>query len=110
MATESEVIHLHEQLASTMTRMVEHARAGRWDQLPGLDGQCTFIVDCLKGLGPLEQLSGKDRAHIEGLMNRIRADQDELSGLIRPQLARLMQKIEQLQRTQDLDRAYGPSS
>lgn len=110
MATVSEVIHFHEQLASAMTRMVEQARAKRWDQLPGLDRQCTIIVGRLRDMEAREQLSGEERARIAGLMTRIRVDQEELSGLLRPQLTRLMRKIEQLQRAENLSRAYGPLS
>jgi len=110
MATVSEVIHIHEQLASTMARMVEQARARQWEQLPALDARCTIIMDRLRGMGPREQLSGDDRARITGLLTRIRSDQEELCGLLRPQLTRLMRKIEQLQRTGNLSRAYGPLS
>lgn len=104
MSSLSEILACYRQLASTLTRMVELARAKQWEQLAALDAQCTTIVDQLRDVeGPA--LSTSERVRMTALASRIRADQDELTGLIRPQFVRLMRNIAQLQREQDLKTA-----
>jgi flagellar protein FliT len=103
----SQPLHWYAQLASNMTRMVELARAKQWEQLPGLDAQCTEIVDRLKALDTGGPVSSQDRLRIVALLTRVRADQEELSAQLQPQMTRLLRKIDDLQRQQDLQRAYG---
>lgn len=106
MATANEHLHCYSQLAQTVGRMVELARAKDWSGLPALDGQCSGIVDRLRELGPASGLAPLERARVMALMTRIQADQDELSGIIRPQFARLMRRIDELQREQRVRSTY----
>ncbi len=108
MASASEVVHCYCQLASTLARMLELARARQWESLPRLDGECTSIVNRLRAIEPHERLEPLQAAQVQDLLGRIQADQADLSGLVRPQLMRLAQKLERLQRQQNLNRAYRP--
>ncbi len=99
-------LHCYSKLALTVGRMLELARAKDWSGLPALDGECTGIVDRLRELGPASGLPPPDRARVMALMTRIRADQDELAGIIRPQFARLMRRIDELQREQKVRSTY----
>lgn len=93
----TDVLACHRQLASTLAQMIELARARQWEQLPALDAQCVSLVDRLRGLEPA-QPSALERTRIEVLAGRIRADQDQLTELVRPQFVRLMRRMDQLQR------------
>lgn len=106
MACANELVHCYSQLAQTVTRMVQLARAKDWSGLPALDSECTVIVDRLRGLGPASGLAPLERARVTALMTRIRADQDELAAIVRPQLARLMRQIDELQREQKVRSTY----
>ena len=83
----------YRQLAATLARMVELARAKQWQQLPALDARCTTLFDQLQDM-PSHEPSAAERARILALAGRIRADQDELTGLVRPQFERLMRTVE----------------
>jgi hypothetical protein len=85
------------ELAGTVARMVELARDRRWDALPGLDAHCTSLVGQLREMGP-EDLSAVERSRVLALASRIRADQDALSTLVRPQFVHLVQRMAELQR------------
>jgi flagellar protein FliT len=106
MVMANEVVHWYSQLALTVTRMLALARARQWTGLPELDGECTAIVDRLRELAPASELAPLDRARVVALMTRIRADQDQLAGIIRPQFARLMRRIDELQREQKVRSTY----
>lgn len=108
MHSTSEIVHCYGQLVSTMSRMLELARVKEWGRLPALDAQCTSIVDRLRAIEPHDRLGPQERARVHELMSRARADQVELSNLIRPQLARLVRTLDELQRQQNVNRAYRP--
>jgi flagellar protein FliT len=97
MAGLSDVLACQRQLASTLAQMIELARARQWQQLPALDAQCLSLVDRLRALEPA-QPTALERSRIEALAGRIRADQDQLTELVRPQFVRLMRRMDQLQR------------
>ncbi|MDB5945117.1 MAG: flagellar protein FliT [Ramlibacter sp.] len=85
------------QLARTVARMVELARVKQWGQLATLDAQCASIIGQLRELEP-EHLHAPDRVRLAKLAGRIRADQAELTALVRPQLLDLIGKMQELQR------------
>jgi flagellar protein FliT len=93
----TDVLACHRQLASTLAQMIELARARQWEQLPALDAQCLSLVDRLRALQPA-QPTALERSRIDALAGRIRADQDQLTELVRPQFVRLMRRMDQLQR------------
>lgn len=106
MPVRHEVIHCYGELASAMSLMASLARASEWDRLPELEARCAALVDRLKAVGAVS-LDAAQLDHVRGLIVRIHADQDEVCGLVKPQLERLVDKMAQLQNRSDLGRAYG---
>jgi flagellar protein FliT len=107
MAARSEIVHCYVQLASTTSLMATQARAKAWDRLPALEEQCAAVVERLKQIGPTEALDPAQLDQAQRLMARIRADQDEVRRLVKPQLERLVATMARLQRQGELDKAYG---
>lgn len=108
MAARSEVVHCYGQLASSVSRMVELARAKEWGQLPALEAQCSAVVQRLKTIEPLALLDPAQLTEALRLIERIRIDQAEVSGLIKPQLEELLGKMGSLHQHVSLRKAYGP--
>ncbi len=107
MAARSEIVHCYAQLASTTSLMAAQARAKEWDRLPALEEQCAMVVERLKLIGPTQSLDPAQLDEAQRLMARIRADQDEVRRLVKPQLDRLVATMARLQRQGELDKAYG---
>ncbi|MDB5901071.1 MAG: fliT [Ramlibacter sp.] len=84
------------QLAFIVTRMLEVARAGEWDQLPALDAQCTAAARQLQVLGSPE-LSAWEWALVRSLGSRIRVERDALNALLRPQFTALVRRVQTLE-------------
>ena len=104
----TDVVGLYQQLAATVKRMLELAKAKEWAVLPDLDGQCMAIVNHLHSLEPqMQSLDPLDRARAMDLITSIQVDQAELAALVKPQFARLMRRIDTLQRQEKLHGAYG---
>jgi hypothetical protein len=87
---------LYAELASTVARMVQLARAHRWEALPELDAHCTDLVTELRGMDA-RSLSAPECSRVLALTSRIRADQQVLKRLVQPQFIRLTHRIAQLQ-------------
>jgi flagellar protein FliT len=107
MAARSEVVHCYAQLASILSLMAALARAKEWDGLPELEAQCATVIERLRVVSPQESL---DPAQIEEacrLLQRIRADQQVVCELVKPQLAHLVATMADLQKRSELDKAYG---
>jgi flagellar protein FliT len=77
--------------------MLELARAGRWQQLPELDAQCDAAFRQLQDMDA-DDLSAQERARTLALALRIRADQEALQALTRPQFLRLARAVDGLPR------------
>jgi len=108
MATRSEVVHCYGQLASGVALMAELARAKEWGRLPALEAQCAAIVERLKLLVPLEALEPGQFEEALRLIERIRVDQDEVCGLVKPQIEQLISRMGYLHQQRTLGKAYGP--
>lgn len=107
MGSQSEVIHCYEQLMPLAARMLELARAREWGALPGLETQCSVIMDRLKVLEPLEQLDDEQRLHKYRLLSRLKADRDAIVSIVSPQVAQLGATLESMQRSRGLHQTYG---
>lgn len=90
----------------TMSLMATLTRAGEWERLPELEARCAALVDRLKAVGAVS-LDAEQLAQVRGLIDSIHADQEEVCGLVKPQLEQLMVKMAQLQKRSDLGKAYG---
>lgn len=110
MAARSEIVHCYLQLASTTSLMAAQARAKEWDRLPALEEQCATVVERLKQIRATEPLDPAQLDQAQRLMERIRADQDEVRRLVKPQLERLVATMARLQKQGELDKAYGLAS
>ena len=97
MTSLDDVLACYGELAGTVARMVELARARRWDALPGLDAHCSSLVGRLREMDG-DELSGIERLRLAVLASRIRSDQEALSSLVRPQFVHLVQRMAELQR------------
>jgi len=109
MATRSEVVHCYGQLAAGVARMAELARAKEWGRLPALEEQCAAIVERLKVVVPLEALDPSQFEEALRLIDRIRVDQDEVCGLVKPQIEQLISNMTCMQQQRSLGKAYGPA-
>ena len=100
MASLDEVLACYGELAGTVARMVELARARRWDALPGLDAHCSSLVGRLREMDG-DELSGIERSRLAALASRIRCDQELLNQLVRPQFVELVEGLREAQRRPD---------
>ena len=108
MAVTSEVVHCYGQLAARVALMAELARAKEWGRLPELEAECSAVVERLKVLQTLETLDTAQWEETRRLIERIRADQDEVCGLVKPQIEQLISRMSSLSQQRSLGRAYGP--
>jgi len=106
MAVRSKVVHCYGQLASTLSLMATLARAKEWDRLPELEAQCAEVIERLRIVSPQESLDPAQVDEARRLMQRIRADQQAVCELVKPQLAHLVATMADLQKRNELDRAY----
>lgn len=107
MAVTSEVVHCYSELAMRVSLMAELARAREWGRLPELEAQCAALVERLKVLQPLEVLDPVQYDETRRLIARICADQEEVSGLVKPQIEELIARMGSLHQQQTLGKAYG---
>lgn len=97
MPSPDQVFACYGELAGTVARMLELARDRRWDTLPGLDARCTRLFGQLREM-EADDFSSSERCRLAALASRIRADQEALTTLVRPQFVRLAQRMAELQR------------
>jgi flagellar protein FliT len=109
MAVRSEVVHCYEELATHIAQMLVLARAKDWGKLPELEARCAALVERLRAIEPLETLDAIQVERVLSLLDRIRVDQAEVSGLIKPQIEDLVSRMGSLHRQKSLGRAYGPT-
>jgi flagellar protein FliT len=107
MVVRSEIVHCYEELASSVSLMLELARDKDWGRLPELEARCSAIVDRLKVIEPIGTLEAVEVERVLYLLDRIRAEQTEVSELIKPQLDELISRLGYLSQQKNLGRAYG---
>lgn len=107
MGSQSEVLHCYEQLIPLAARMLELARAREWGALPGLETQCSVIIERLKVIEQFEGLDDDQRLHKYRLLSRLKADRDAIVAIVSPQVAQLGAILESLQRSRGLQQIYG---
>jgi flagellar protein FliT len=94
-ASASHALAAWSELAARVTLMVELARAGRWERLPELDAHCTALYRGLQEAAA-EDLGDRERARVLELALRVRARQEELVNLTRPQFLQLRARMDEL--------------
>jgi len=80
------------ELAGTLASMVQLARERRWQALPALEAHSASLVERLRGLDP-DDLMPLERLQVVRLTLRIRADQEQLTRLLRPQFLHLARRM-----------------
>ncbi|HEX7890092.1 MAG TPA: flagellar protein FliT [Ramlibacter sp.] len=95
-ASASHALAAWSELAARVTLMVELARAGRWERLPELDAHCAALYRGLQE-ADAEALGDRERALALELALRVRARQEELQNMTRPQLLQLRARMDELQ-------------
>lgn len=107
MTVRSEVVHCYEELASSVSLMLVLAHAKEWGRLPGLESRCSAIVERLRVIEPMATLDATQVETVLHLLDRIRTEQAEVSGLIKPQLDDLLTRMGHLNQQKNLGKAYG---
>jgi flagellar protein FliT len=107
MVVRSEIVQCYEELASSISLMLVLARAKEWGRLPGLEARCAEIVDRLKVIEPLERLDATQVETVLRLIDRVRVEQAEVSGIIKPQIDDLLGRMGHLNQQKNLGKAYG---
>ncbi len=107
MVIRSEIVHCYEELASSVSLMLELARDKDWGRLPDLEARCSAIVDRLKIIEPTATLDVVEVERVLHLLDRIRVEQTEVSNLIKPQLDELIGRMGYLNQQKNLGKAYG---
>ncbi|QNK71427.1 flagellar protein FliT [Variovorax sp. PAMC26660] len=92
-----------------MSLMLVLARAKEWGRLPELESRCSALVDKLKLIEPQEALDATQVEMVLRLIDRIRVEQAEVSGLIKPQIDDLLGRMGHLHQQKNLGKAYGPT-
>lgn len=110
MSSQSEVMHCYEQICTLAEQMLSLARACRWGELPAHEAMYSAMVDRLKEIEPLESLHEEQVARKYLLLGRIGAHQEEISSLVMPQLRHLGEMLRNLERQENLKKAYGSHS
>ncbi len=107
MVVRSEIVHCYEELASSVSLMLELARDKDWGRLPELEARCSAIVDRLRVIESTGTLEVVEVERVLYLLDRIRVEQTEVSDLIKPQLDELISRMGYLSQQKNLGRAYG---
>jgi flagellar protein FliT len=109
MSVNSEVVYCYERLATITARMLELSREEEWGELPGLETLCAALISRLKEIENSTELNSVQRDEVRRSLLRVRADQDEVIRLVKPQLRHLLNGIASLQHQGSLEKAYGGS-
>lgn len=107
MSVNSEVVYCYDRLATLTERMLELSREEEWGQLPGVESLCAALIDRLKEIEPTTTLDSSQRDQVRQSLLRVRADQEEVCRLVKPQLRILLGSIAQLQQQDSVNKAYG---
>jgi flagellar protein FliT len=107
MSSQSEVMHCYEQIDKLGAQMLSLARTFQWGALPAQEAVYSGVVDRLKEIEPFESLHEEQVARKYWLLSRIASHQAEISSLVMPQLRHLGEMLRNLERQENLQKAYG---
>lgn len=109
MSVNSEVVYCYDRLATLTSRMLELSREEQWGELPGLETLCAALISRLKEIEPETTLDAFQRDEVRRSLLRVRADQEQVCRLVKPQLRILLNGIASMQQQDSLKKAYGTS-
>lgn len=107
MSSQSEVMHCYERIALLAEQMVSLARSCQWGKLPAHEAMYSGMVDRLQEIEAQESLHEEQVARKYWLLSRIASYQAEISSLVMPQLRHLGEMLRNLERQENLQKAYG---
>ena len=107
MSSQSEVMHCYERIATLSEQMLSIARACQWGELPAQEAMYSGMVDRLQEIEALESLHEEQVTRKYWLLSRITSYQAEISSLVAPQLQHLGEMLRNLERQENLQKAYG---
>ena len=109
MCSHSEVMHCYEQISPLIERMLVFARSGDWAALPAMETQYSNMVNHLKAIEPQYTLDEAQQARKYQLLSRITSNHEEISGILKPQLAKLMAELRSMEQQHSLQNMYDQS-
>src|SRR5690606_27904537 len=103
MSQPSTTLRQYEVIAGLSSRMLEHARAGLWDEVLILSSQYQAAVETLRGMNPLAE---GERVAQRDLLVRILDDDANIRLLASPELNRLGKLLGDIRRQHTVLQAY----
>lgn len=103
----SQVIANYESLSALTGQMREAAARGEWDQLIGLEHQCSKLVAAMKPVDAEARLDEAERQLKIQLINKILADDAEIRNLTQVWMSHLQLSMQSNRQEQRLLNAYG---
>ena len=102
----SQVIANYELLASLTAQMREAAMHQEWDQLIGIEQQCSKLVAAMKLLDAEVKLDEAERQRRNQLINKALADDAEIRNLTQAWMSQLQGTMKSNRQEQRLLKAY----
>ena len=103
----SQVILNYESLSAITTQMRDAAIQGRWDQLIGLEQQCSRQVEIMKPVDATTTLDEPARQRKIQLIKKILSDDAEIRNRTEAWMGQLQRIIQSNRQEQRLHQAYG---
>ena len=103
----AQVIAAYESLLALTWQMREVAVRGEWDQLIGIEHQCSGLVAAIKPLEAGVMLDAAARQHKNHLINKILADDAEIRNRAQVWMSQLQLSMQSNRQEQRLLHAYG---
>lgn len=103
----SEVIMKYESLSSITSQMRDAAVHGEWDQLVGLEQQCSRHVATMKPEDAAAKLDEPTRQRKIQLIKKILADDAEIRNRTEMWMGQLQRILQSNRQEQHLQQAYG---
>lgn len=103
----SQVIANYELLSALTGQMREAAVHGEWDQLVGIEHQCSQLVAAMKPVDAEVKLDEAERQRKIQLINKILADDAEIRNLTQLWMGQLQLSMQSNRQEQRLLQTYG---
>lgn len=99
-------LELYEAVGLLTDRMLAAARAGEWDQLTDLEGECSALVARLAAINDAAPLAVDSRARKVKIIQKILADDRAIRDLVSPWMAELAARMNSSSTSRKLTTAY----
>lgn len=106
MMTGIQIISAFQSISGFTGDMAEAARAGEWDRLLDLEGQCAIVVAQLKAAQPFLPLTGEMQRQKVALIHKILADDAVIRRYTEPWMERIHALLSSTSISRKVHRAY----